>query len=62
MIGLLRKYYEWDLKRKQDKLDKEFEEHGLTDKLLEEQIALNIRRNELDIPDGKYLNEEGFSQ
>ena len=62
MMKIIRKYYEWELNREQDKLDEEYEKYGLTENILEKQIALNARRNELDIPDKKYLNEEGFSQ
>ncbi len=40
-------------KNKQRAIAKQIEENGLTDELLEEQVALNMLRNEHDISDSK---------
>ena len=40
-------------KNKQRAIAKQTEETGLTDELLEEQVALNMLRNEHDISDSK---------
>lgn len=53
----------WDLKRQQEKLNKEYEQYGLTDEILEKQIELNTKRNKLNIPDkNEIINDEGFVQ
>jgi len=56
----------WFTKRSLDKEQKEINElynkDGLTDEVLERQIALNIERNELNLPDTSELNDEGFAQ
>jgi hypothetical protein len=39
------------LKRKQEEVDKLYEEYGLTDEVLEKQIAVNELRHAHDIPD-----------
>lgn len=49
----------WNLKREQEKLNKEYEKNGLTDEVLEKQIEINKKRNELDIPDEtEFVNGE----
>lgn len=40
---------------KQKEIDKMFEEEGLTDEVLKEQIRLNMKVNEEDITDGEYV-------
>lgn len=49
----------WNLKREQEKLNKEFEKNGLTDEVLEKQIEINEKRNKLNIPDeSEFVNGE----
>lgn len=49
------------LKKKQEEVDQLYEEHGLTDEVLDKQIAINKLRNAHNITDnsnrvnGKYL-------
>ena len=50
------------LKNKQRSLDKRFEEEGLTDEILEEQIEVNKVRNEFNIPDEKEFIYENWVQ
>lgn len=54
---------------KKDKLDAEqklidelYTRDGLADEVLDRQVALNMKRNELDIPDKNELNDDGWSQ
>ena len=58
-----KKYYEWKLNHMQKKVNKEYDEQGLTDEILDEQIKINQKRNELNIPDqNQIINDEGFVQ
>lgn len=61
-LNVIKKYRAWRLNHAQQKINKEFEEHGLTDELLDKQIELNIRRNKYNIPDKENVDEEGWSQ
>ena len=61
-MGIIKKLRAWNINRKQADIKKEMELYGASDKLLEKQIALNIERNKYDIPDPKFLNDEGFVQ
>ena len=61
-MGVIKRLRAWNMDRKQADIKKEQEQFGLADKILEKQIALNIERNKYDIPDPKFLNDEGFVQ
>ena len=50
------------LKNKQRVLNKQFEEEGLSDELLKQQVELNRKRNELDIPDESEFIYENYVQ
>ena len=39
---------------KQRRINRKYNKEGLTDEVLRRQVELNIRRNELDIPDSKH--------
>ena len=39
------------IKNAQDKINKEYEKHGLTNEILEAQVELNTIRHALNIPD-----------
>lgn len=50
------------LKNKQRRINEMFEEEGLTDEILNEQLELNRKRHDMDIPDDSeviYTDEEG---
>lgn len=58
-----KKYYEWKLNRMQDKVNKEYDEKGFTDEILEKQIKINKKRHKLNISDpNQPHNDEGFVQ
>lgn len=47
----------------QNKINKEYEKNGLTDSVLDAQLALNKKRNVNDICDKKeIINEDGYVQ
>ena len=50
------------LKNRQRRLNEMFEEEGLTDEILKEQIEINKMRNELDIPDDQELVDQEYVQ
>ena len=47
---------------RQKALNRMFEEEGLTDEILQEQILLNRERNELDIEDPSEADDDGYVQ
>ena len=51
-----------ELLERQEKLNKEFEEKGLTDELLDAQLEINRLRHEHDIPDETNQVHEEFVQ
>ena len=51
-----------DLAEQQKIIDKKYADEGLTDEVLDMQVALNKKRNELDIPDGNNLVNGDFVQ
>lgn len=53
---------EEDLDAQQEEINKLYESDGLTDDVLDRQVALNGKRNELDIPDKEHLDKDGWSQ
>ena len=50
------------LQNRQRYVNKMFEEEGLTDRVLKEQIEINKKRNELDIHDPNEVIEDEFVQ
>ncbi len=50
------------LAKEQEVIDKLYEAEGLSDRVLEMQVALNQKRNKYDISDKNNLNSEGWSQ
>ena len=61
-MSIIKKLRVWNINRKQKDIKKEMELYGVSDKLLEKQIALNIERNKHDIPDKHHLNDDGYVQ
>ena len=50
------------LRKEQEIIDELYERDGLTDEVLDKQVALNMKRNKYDIPDEENLNKDGWSQ
>ena len=50
------------LEERQKELNKKYEEQGLTDEILEEQIQINQLRHEHDIPDEKQKIHKEYVQ
>ena len=50
------------LKNRQRRLNEMFEEEGLTDEILKEQIEINKERNDCDIPDNQELVDQEYVQ
>ena len=50
------------LAEKQKEIDALYEEHGLTDEILDMQIELNQKRHEQDIPDRSKIVHENYVQ
>lgn len=50
------------LAREQEVIDDLYKAEGLSDRVLEMQVALNQKRNKYDISDKKNLNKDGWSQ
>ena len=48
-------FHKISLKNKQRRINEMFEEEGLTDDILNEQIELNKKRHEKDIPDSNEI-------
>lgn len=61
-MNIIRKLKKWNLNRKQAGLNRDHDFYGMSDELLEKQVELNIKRNELDIPDKNHLDDEGYVQ
>ena len=62
MNSIKRKYYEWKLNYMQKKVNKEYEEKGFNDDILEKQIQINQKRHELNIVDPNELIYNEFVQ
>ena len=63
MIDKAKKYlHHIQAKNKQKAINKEYQEHGLTDKILEDQVKLNVFRNFHDIPDEDHIVHKDFVQ
>lgn len=52
----------WNLNRKQAKIKDNVEKYGLTDELLEKQVAINRKRNKHNISDKNNIVYEDFVQ
>lgn len=52
----------WNLNRKQAKIKDKVEKYGLTDELLEKQVAINRKRNKHNISDKNNIVYEDFVQ
>ena len=50
------------LAKKQKEVDELYEEHGLTDEVLDKQIAINKLRHAHDIPDESEMVHEDYVQ
>lgn len=65
VIDILTKYIDgFKLNQKQKENDKLYKQYGLTDEVLDNQIEINKKRNELDIADKTELTDsnKGFVQ
>lgn len=61
-MSILKKLRQWNINRKQANLKRELEFYGMSDELLEKQVALNIERNKHDIPDKHHADDDGYVQ
>lgn len=62
LMGLLDFYYRWRLSKKQEEVNRLYEENGLTDDVFEKQLSINKERHERNISDETQLNDDGWSQ
>ncbi len=62
MMNPIKLIQAWDLNRKQESIRSMIEKYGLTDDILDEQVKLNQRRRELNIPDSTKVINDGFVQ
>ena len=58
---MLKDLFRIPIRNAQDKIEKEYNKKGLTDEVLDAQIALNRIRHALDIPDENEI-DEGYVQ
>lgn len=56
------KYHAWKLNRMQKTVDKRIDSEGFNDEILDKQLEINKKRNKLNIPDPKTLNDDGWAQ
>ena len=56
------KYHAWKLNRMQKTIDKRIDSEGFNDEILDKQLEINKKRNKLNIPDPKTLNDDGWAQ
>ena len=61
-MGFLDFYYRWRLSKKQEEVNRLYEENGLTDDVFEKQLLINKERHERNISDETQLNDDGWSQ
>ena len=61
-MGIMNKYYAWKLNRMQKTVDKRIDSEGFNDEILDKQLEINKKRNKLNIPDPKTLNDDGWAQ
>ena len=51
----LDKIYQWNMNRKQKKINKKYNQYGYSEELLEEQIKLNKEKHKRNIKEKEYL-------
>lgn len=61
-MGIMTKYHAWKLNRMQKTVDKRIDSEGFNDEILNKQLEINKKRNKLNIPDPKTLNDDGWAQ
>lgn len=61
-MGIVSKYHAWKLNRMQKTVDKRIDSEGFNDEILDKQLEINKKRNKLNIPDPKTLNDDGWAQ
>lgn len=61
-MGIMNKYHAWKLNRMQKTVDKRIDSEGFNDEILNKQLEINKKRNKLNIPDPKTLNDDGWAQ
>ena len=61
-MGIMSKYHAWKLNRMQKTVDKRIDSEGFNDEILDKQLEINKKRNKLNIPDPKTLNDDGWAQ
>ena len=62
MSFITNKYHAWRLNRMQKTVDQEIESKGFDDEIFDKQLEINKKRNKLNIPDPKELNDDGWAQ
>lgn len=63
MLDKAKRYlHKIQLKNKQKSINKDYDEEGLSDYVLEQQIEINKKRHELDLPDESEFVFENFVQ
>ncbi len=62
MVDKSKYLHKIQLKNKQRIINKQFEKEGLTDEVLKQQIEVNQKRHELDLPDDDEFVFEDFVQ
>ena len=62
MSFITNKYHAWKLNRMQKTVDQEIESKGFDDEIFDKQLEINKKRNKLNIPDPKELNDDGWAQ
>ena len=61
-MGIMSKYHAWKLNRMQKTVDKRIDSEGFNDEILDKQLEINKKRNKLNIPGPKTLNDDGWAQ
>lgn len=61
-MDIMSKYHAWKLNRMQKTIDKRIDSEGFNDEILDKQLEINKKRNKLNIPDPKTLNDDGWAQ
>lgn len=61
-MGIMSKYHAWKLNRMQKTVDKRIDSEGFNDEILDKQLEINKKRNKLNIPNPKTLNDDGWAQ
>lgn len=61
-MGIMSKYHAWKLNKMQKTVDKRIDSEGFNDEILDKQLEINKKRNKLNIPDPKTLNDDGWAQ